>query len=115
MDDLRSFVTKVLLDIAWGIHDAVWQIPPTGAAINPPQPQQGQVRTVRFDVAVVAERQRAGDGGLAIRVLGLELGGSGETHMTDSQISRIQFEIPVRWPSKGSVAVAKESTEKSGT
>jgi hypothetical protein len=104
--ELQNFVAETLKQVAAGIKDA--QAADTGAWICPPlgsnesgkavERESVAVQFVQFDVAVTVEDQSSVQAGGRIKVLSFAMGAEGTDASKNSQISRIRFQIPVRWP-----------------
>ncbi|MCE3221801.1 hypothetical protein G5C64_23795 [Vibrio diabolicus] len=104
--ELDQFVTKSLIMICKGVHQAQQEVMEFGAFINEKPIAGGEsskhlkaqnstlMQEVKFDVAVVTEDN--GSGSAKISVLGLELSKSGDTK--DSITSRIAFKVPISLP-----------------
>ncbi|AYF20140.1 hypothetical protein HJ093_22485 [Vibrio parahaemolyticus] len=104
--ELDKFVSKSLVMICKGVHEAQLEAAEFGASINEkPINSSSEIRAqnkslmqkVEFDIAVATEDN--GTGSAKISVLGLGLNKSGETK--DSVISRIAFQVPVSLPIGG--------------
>ena len=111
--DLKTFVSSTLQQIVRGVELAQTELADSDAQINPGAralpPRDGMpgvpgkyglqhVRDVTFDVAITAgDEQTAGANG-GVKVMGLQLGGSGGVRYENSSVSRIQFVVPIALP-----------------
>jgi hypothetical protein len=103
--DLKSFISSTLVQIQEGVQDAIDQTTEKGleGSVNPKytvsnNPSLGQTQDVKFDIAVTAsDEDKAGVNG-GIKVVGISFGGDASSTTKMSQISRIQFSIPVTPP-----------------
>lgn len=100
--DLSEFVTNTLVQIQLGVQNAITQAGARGmtGVINPvwgspDRVSRSDLREVTFDVAVtVADKSvKAVDGGIKVWAIGVA--GDRETSAERSDVSRIQFSIPV--------------------
>lgn len=108
--DLRTFITKTLVDIANGVADA--QRDPVGkiARFNPGTKGSGtelnvqpdgrwQIQNVEFDVAVTVAESSGKDGGGGVNVAAIfSFGGKVESASSREAFSRIRFSLPVALP-----------------
>ena len=56
------------------------------------------VQDVKFDVAVTASDEQGAKAGAGIKILGATLGADGKVNYQNSEVSRVQFSVPVVWP-----------------
>ena len=111
---LEQFITYALVGIATAVAKAQTQMP-EGALVNPAavSPREGEqgtqiyakgrcdiIQNVQFDVAVTATEQKKSKGGGAIAVLGITLGASRGKNTADTQVSRLQFSVPLLLPAQ---------------
>lgn len=101
--ELKEFVKSAVLDIIEGVRDAQ-NANTTDAVINAVSNSGDigprQVIKVDFDVVVSVRQSHSGDGRLevsAARIIDGEIEGSVEKDA--SNMSRVRFNIPVRFPS----------------
>jgi hypothetical protein len=113
--EVKEFVTAVLTEIIDGVKDAQQE---AGYArdgeVNPllrasPGTLEGRgylvtarsgqlVQSVKFDVAVTAQKGTGTKGGIGIFMGAIGLGSQGESKASQASVSRIQFEVPVSLP-----------------
>jgi hypothetical protein len=109
--EVREFVRDVLVDVIKGIKEAQREAG-VGGYVAPADvgdhrfPQDAGVynearivsTVVKFDMAVTAETSKQGGGGAKVRitVVGAEIGG--KLAAKDTQVSRIQFSVPILMP-----------------
>ncbi|ROO08077.1 hypothetical protein BK673_16180 [Pseudomonas fluorescens] len=118
--DLKDFIATSLTQIAEGILTASEALRETDAQVNPTHiqtysnsaqgygrtrnseiPEQGRlVERVEFDVAVTAESSEAGKGGLKVGIASFGLNVGAEASDKAGSTSRIQFGVPMVFPSK---------------
>ncbi|MCX2889834.1 hypothetical protein OO258_16465 [Pseudomonas sp. DCB_BI] len=118
--DLKDFIATSLTQIAEGILTASEALANTDAQVNPVDlvthsnsaqgygrlllPGEGTrgrlVERVEFDVAVTAESSEAGKGGLKVGIASFGLNAGVEATDRSGSASRIQFGIPMVFPSK---------------
>src|SRR6266513_971279 len=125
--DLEEFVSSALTQIARGISKAQSDAANTGAWINPAgrmvSAEPGgtievdenilsRLDNVQFDVAVTASDEQRADAkaGLKIAVLA-GLGASGSVSYQNAAVSRVQFRVPVVWPSKRNEELERKRAE----
>lgn len=119
--DLQNFIKESLVQISKGIEDANEELIHSGASINPPidiwlkkdypiyatAAEEGDkghkpgVHLISFDVALHAESGSQKGGGLKVAIASVGVGAEGKATKTNSSESRIQFEIPMVFPSGG--------------
>jgi hypothetical protein len=94
--DVKEFLSETLKQIVEGILDAQEQTKNKGAVVVP---HGGSEKAVRFDIAVtVAEgTQASGIGSLQVYVNGSDVDGKSES--SNIIVHRVQFEVPVEYPS----------------
>ncbi len=115
--DLRLFVKTALLDVLGAVRDVQSDsdvgrfVAPVGLGSAQFPPDSGVVHsnrtlltTIKFDVAVTAERQDTAKGGgkIGINVIGASL--SGESGTRSENVSRIQFAVPLKFPRYGATS-----------
>lgn len=118
--DLKDFIANSLTQIAEGILTANEALSCTDAQVNPVQfithsntaqgygrlllptdAERGRVvERVSFDVAVTAENSEAGRGGLKVGIASFGINGGVESTDKAGSTSRIQFGVPMVFPSK---------------
>lgn len=121
--DLKDFIANSLTQIAEGILQASEALADTDAEVNPTRletyssdaqgygrtltPDDGRkisqtrlVERVSFDVAVTTEGETKGSAGLKVGIASLGLNAGGGVTDKTGQASRIQFTIPMVFPSK---------------
>jgi hypothetical protein len=114
--DLKEFVSETLVSIVTGIKDAQEKTRNLGASVNPgglmrkseavsdnstwDNRNNNFSQPVTFDIAITAED--SAKGGAKVKVLSGILGGdiSGEKGSKNVLASRIQFTVPVLFPSE---------------
>lgn len=114
--DLKEFVSDTLVQICEGIKDAQVKTKEMGAYVSPMLTDKGTATTqgcgatgvskVCFDVALeVVDETQSGDTSrhgaeLKIFCARLSLDGKDESRSTgkESHVSRVSFEVPVKWP-----------------
>lgn len=106
--NLRDFISETLEQIVLGVDDARREVgknsiqgeinPRRSARMHREVSDRGdQIYTVQFDVAVTASSSTETKGGIAVMAGFVGLGSSGQSSETDSNVSRIQFEVPVSY------------------
>lgn len=97
--ELKDFVKNTLLDIVNGVKEA--QIENQSGSMIVPQenhPNSGRTETVHFDVAIEASNKNSEGGKAGVSVAGFLSGGvAGETMSGESRVSRVQFDLRVRF------------------
>ena len=102
--DLQSFVAVTLKQLIGAVKEAQQFAKENNARVFPDnsggkQAATGQtVESVEFDVAVTVTEGSEKKGGLGVVIAALTIGGTGQTSMSSSTISRLKFSIPVAWP-----------------
>jgi hypothetical protein len=117
--ELSDFVARSLSDIVEGVEKAQSSASESGAAINPQVSRifaksqtggtnlalgwtktGGLIHLVEFDVAVTAAEGKKTKGGIGVIAGVFALGSQGESHESNSAISRIKFKVPISFPLK---------------
>lgn len=100
--ELHEFITATLGEIQQGVQAAINNTIAKGVkgAINPvwgttKDIGANHIQNIQFDVAVTVVEKTAGSVEGGIKVVGVRLGGSGSGSSESTQVSRIQFSIPV--------------------
>jgi hypothetical protein len=111
---VKEFVEDTLVQIIEGVQAAQTRIGKSGASINRfgmtlrfdhlegrrYDPQTAEIEEmVRFDIAVTAEGGTGTKGGVGVFLGSIALGSQGQSTSKDSQISRVQFSVPIVYPS----------------
>ena len=108
--ELKEFISATLVEIHLGVKDAINTLSEhdNSGAVNPIASPDGEMTSVQinearknvdFDIAVTTTSEDNINGNAGIKVMGLNLGGSGSTTATDSYVTRIKFSIPCIPPS----------------
>ena len=99
---LKDFITATLVEIQGGVQAAIDQTikNKVGGAINPSWGTTKNIKAsliekVQFDIAVTVADKSSGSAEAGIKVVGIKIGGSGSGSMETSNVSRIQFSIPI--------------------
>ena len=100
--ELKDFITATLTEIQSGVQAAIDSTikNKVGGAINPcwggtKDISVSQIQKVQFDIAVTVSDKTAGSAEAGIKVVGIKIGGSGSEATETSNVSRIQFSIPI--------------------
>ena len=100
--ELHEFITATLGEIQQGVQAAIDRTIANGVkgAINPvwgttKDIGSTHIQNIHFDVAVTAVEKVSNSIEGGIKVVGLRLGGAGSGITESTQVSRIQFSIPV--------------------
>jgi len=100
--ELKDFISATLTEIQQGVQAAINKTlsSKTNGAINPcwgttTDIGSGHIQNVQFDVAVTVVEKTEGSAEAGIRVVGFKLGGGGSGSTETSNVSRIQFSIPI--------------------
>lgn len=103
--ELKEFVAETLVAIQEGVRAAIQRTRElnTSGVINPVWGTSrdigsGDVKEVKFDIAVTVSDKSAGKVGGGIKVIGLNIGGDQSRAEERSHVSRIQFSIPIIHP-----------------
>lgn len=111
--ELKEFISNALIDITQGISDAQKKSGDSGAIINPhiniapsELSKHGLIwaggtpaHLIKFDLAVTVTEGSGTKGGIGILAGAISLGSSGQSNSESMVVSRIQFSIPVIYPS----------------
>lgn len=119
--DLKEFVKESIVQISKGILEANEELRDTEGLVNPSSliPEENTTptvyrtgsplydyenvtrlaHTVNFDVAISAERGQNSGGGLKLSIASFGINGESKSSVNDKLVSRIQFNIPVIFPS----------------
>jgi hypothetical protein len=103
--ELGEFVRESLLQILKGIQEAQVITNQRGAGVGVINPKWGNdkdyadyTQNVEFDIAVSATTQKTGSGGASLKVIALEVGGTGQMKAEKGTVSRVSFRLPVAFP-----------------
>ncbi|OWY70391.1 hypothetical protein B7486_16515 [cyanobacterium TDX16] len=113
--ELRDFVRNSIVQVVEGIRGAAESVRATGARVSPVADEicgytqqaalihgeKGVVEYIAFDVAVTTVTEAKKEGGAGIHVAGIGLGGRGTKGTQDTSVSRLQFRVPVEYPTQG--------------
>lgn len=115
--ELSDFISKTLIDIQLGVQDAQKKVKKQSlaGAINPvwenvESVSKDDLRSVTFDIAVVANESNSTGASGGVKVLGVTLDGAGGLTSEKQNVTRIKFEIPIVFP----VHVLKYSDRSGG-
>jgi hypothetical protein len=124
--NLKEFVQHALVQVAQGIEGANTDLKDSDALVNPQHVEvKGDnsraygfvdedhiptrtVELIQFDVAVSAEKAKGSEGGIGIMVGSVGLGAKGKSDISNSSQSRIQFSIPMVFPSSNKLLMDKK-------
>lgn len=100
--NLKTFISATLIEIQSGVQAAIDHTVKhkVGGAINPSwggtkDISASLVEKVQFDIAVTVSDKATGSAEGGINVVGINIGGSGSDSTETSNVSRIQFSIPI--------------------
>ena len=100
--ELQEFIAATLGEIQQGVQAAIDKTISNGVkgAINPVWGTTrdigaNHIQNIQFDIAVTVVEKTAGSVEGGIKVVGVRLGGSGSGSSESTQVSRIQFSIPL--------------------
>tara|TARA_A200000159_G_C7324943_1_gene340501 strand:+ start:252 stop:629 length:378 start_codon:yes stop_codon:yes gene_type:complete len=105
--ELKDFISKTLIEIYSGVNDAIREIDTNnlGGAINPMDTSHIQkvdlkdyASPLKFDIAVTTSDKDAGDFKGGIKVWSVEIGGSSASEKSNSEVTRVQFSVPMLLP-----------------
>lgn len=115
--ELKAFVKETLINIIQGVKEAQHEAHAAGGKVNPAIDKMMEngsgsavlgwakgggsspMFLVQFDVAVVAEEGKETKGGIGVVAGVFALGSQGKSQQNASNVSRIQFSVPVLLPS----------------
>ena len=117
--ELQEFVRETLVEISKGVEAAQLGLSDSDAEIHPVMKEiftktqsggtnqilgiakgNGLVTMVEFDLAVTVTEGKGTKGGIGVLAAGLGLGSQGRSEEARSEISRIQFKVPLKLPRK---------------
>ncbi len=126
--DLKEFILETISAITDATSELQKKYSDDDVIINPPSALSGKdvfqtgssnytmrrVQNISFDVAVTASSEKAGGGEAGIKVLSIELGADGRKTVSDEQVSRVSFEVPMTLKPSGHEAknMAKRVSEE---
>jgi hypothetical protein len=102
--DLKEFITTTLVEIQEGVHDAINLANERhlSGAINPVFAHKvgdRHIEKVNFDTAVTVAtdtlKSSGGKLGAKLHVIEAGIGGKSDNSISNSEVSRIQFSIPI--------------------
>jgi hypothetical protein len=100
--ELKDFITATLTEIQSGVQGAIDHAVKNklGGAINPfwgatKQMNKSLIEKVQFDIAVTVSDKSTGSAEAGIKVVGIAIGGDRSKSAETSNVSRIQFSIPI--------------------
>ena len=88
--ELKEFITQTLVEIVEGVQEAK---DTAEHGVIMPQKAAGTPQQVHFDVAVTTTSSTSGGGKVSVIGIGGEVGGRSEYQA----VSRIKFEVPIRF------------------
>lgn len=91
--NLKDFVTRTLLDVIEGVRGAQDGLPEGSGSVSPSQGPHNPYQNVDFDLAVEAAGDDVGISIVKAQAADVPRG-------SRSEISRVQFTVPVRLPTK---------------
>lgn len=110
--ELKDFISKTIVDIQQGVQEAIQTVQndKTNGVINPVWGNVNRItvrniREVNFDIAVTVSEKKEGGIGAGINVMGVKIGGDGSKGSENSNVSRINFTVPIIPP----VTIVKEA------
>lgn len=117
--NLNEFIKESIVQISNGIIGANEELKDTGAVVNPEhlkvysenakafgrvEKQDDEkyplVHLIEFDVAIEAGTGSSAGGGLNLSIASIGIGGKAETKSSNNTVSRLQFKIPMVFPTK---------------
>ena len=117
--NLNDFIKESIVQISNGIIGANEELEDTGAVVNPEhlkvysenakafgrvEKQDDEihplVHLIEFDVAIEAGTGSSAGGGLNLSVASIGIGGKAEKTSNNNTVSRLQFKIPMVFPTK---------------
>jgi len=110
--DIKDFIETSLTQIVEGVNSANTKLKETGAIIsskNVRALREGTtlnsitgdlVNLIEFDVAVTVNEIDTANGGVGIKIAGINIGGKLQNESANQTISRIKFSLPLTLPSK---------------
>lgn len=100
--ELKDFISQTLVEIQGGVQDAINTTiaNKTMGAINPvwgtsDDIHRRDLQTVDFDIAVTVSDKTTGEANAGIKVAVFKIGGEASGSTKTSNVSRIQFSIPI--------------------
>ncbi len=97
--ELEKFISETLSEIQKGVDSAIKKTSDDNGAINPSfggeKDLEELVQEVKFDIAVTTTEEASVSAGGGIKVVGLKLGADGQDITKSSNVSRIQFSVPL--------------------
>ncbi len=103
--ELNEFIAATLSEIQRGVETAINGTIKNGVSgtINPvwgttKDIGSAHIQNVQFDIAVTVVEKISGQVGGGIKVVGMSLGGGGSGASETTEVSRIQFSIPIVLP-----------------
>jgi len=99
--ELKDFVSQTLVEIVEGVRDAQGKTEGCSSKtsyVAPAEVGNKLVQTVSFDVAVTTVDSTSTKGGIGVFVGPVALGSQGKSDAQNSSLSRIKFEVPLRFP-----------------
>ena|SRR6185369_13957033 len=122
--DLKDFVATTLEDLVQGMIEAQKRVASTGAHINPGNLMRNTqetgtaaiwdnrtnnyARTVAFDIALTVEEGTATNGKVGVAAGIFSLGAGGNSDNRQVAVNRVQFSVPVLFPSSDLPAAARQ-------
>lgn len=107
--DLKQFISTTIKAIAESTIDLQDELSAKGVVINPMSDHESsqsileessayqfrRVINVDFDVALTVSDSQQGGGHASIKVMSLEIGGSGDKNISKESVSRVKFSMPI--------------------
>ncbi len=100
--ELKAFVKAALNDVMDAVQETIEERKVAGkhGHINPKthDPDEMEVDTIKFDIAISASSETQGKGGGGLEVAGFKVGADGSHKRESSSVSRIEFTLGMAWP-----------------
>ncbi len=107
--DLKEFIKETIGGIIDASQELQSECEGKGVIINPPitlkerdiyehenpDHRYRRIETIEFDVAVTAATETKGGGKVGLKILALGAGAEGHRALTNEEVSRVRFSIPV--------------------
>ena len=105
--DIKDFVENTLLQIVQGVNSANEKLKDTGAIVSSKNViplREGTtyntstgdlVNLIEFNIAVTVNEKDTANGGMGIKIAGINIGGGLQSELANQSISKIKFSIPL--------------------
>jgi len=110
--DIKDFIENTLVQIVQGVNNANEKLKDTGSIISSKNvrplrdgttynTETGDlVNLIEFDIAVTVNERDTANGGMGIKIAGINIGGNLQNENANQSINKIKFSIPLTFKAR---------------